>query len=125
MQHVKLNIWDTAISIVFIALSSIVIQLFQVRSYTERSNFFASILLMFVFCMTSNAFIYLAEKVFNDPSMGQIILLTSFIFTGLIFLVVMLLLFMFWWIKPLQDAKKILDFVLLIFPPFSLGKYIE
>ena len=114
-------IWDTFISLIFLALSSVIIQLFQVRSFTERSNFSASLLLMFVFCMTSNAFIYLAEKRFKEPSMGQIILLTSFIFLGLIFLVLMLLLFMFWWIKPLQDAKKILEVILLVFPPYALG----
>lgn len=114
-------IWDSLISLIFIALSSVIIQLFQVRSYTARSNFSASLLLMFVFCMTSNAFIYLAEKGFKEPSMGQIILLTSFIFIGLIFLVLMLLMFMFWWIKPLQDAKKILEVIFLIFPPYALG----
>ena len=53
--------------------------------------------------------------------MGQIILLASFIFIGLICLVVMLLLLMFWWMPHLQEAKKILEVVLLIFPPYALG----
>lgn len=38
--------------------------------------------------------------------MGQIILLASFIFLGLMTLVVMLLLLMFWWVAHLQEAKK-------------------
>ena len=69
----------------------------------------------------SNSFIYLAEKMFTEPSMGQIILLASFIFFGLISLVLMLLLLMFWWIPVLQDVKKVLEVVLLLFPPYALG----
>ena len=53
--------------------------------------------------------------------MGQIILLASFIFLGLVSLVVMLLLLMFWWMPRLQAAKKVLEVVLLIFPPYALG----
>ena len=63
----------------------------------------------------------MAEKAFSEPSMGQIILLASFIFLGLMTLVVMLLLLMFWWVAHLQEAKKVLDVVLLIFPPYALG----
>ena len=63
----------------------------------------------------------MAEKGFREPSMGQIILLASFIFLGLITLVVMLLLLMFWWMPRLQAAKKVLEVVLLIFPPYALG----
>ena len=53
--------------------------------------------------------------------MGQIILLASFIFLGLMTLVVMLLLLMFWWMPRLQEVKKVLEVVLLIFPPYALG----
>ena len=65
--------------------------------------------------------VYLAEKGFTEPSMGQILLLASFIFTGLLCLVVMLLLMMFWWMPKLQKAKKVLEVLLLIFPPYALG----
>ena len=63
----------------------------------------------------------MAEKWFREPSMGQIILLASFIFLGLMTLVVMLLLLMFWWMPRLQEVKKVLEVVLLIFPPYALG----
>ena len=53
--------------------------------------------------------------------MGQIILLASFLFFGLITLIVMLLLLMFWWIPVLQDVRKVLEVVLLLFPPYALG----
>ena len=54
--------------------------------------------------------------------MGQIILLTSFIFTGLASLVVMLLLLMFWWLPALQEAREVLELLLLLFPPYALGR---
>ena len=71
----------------------------------------------------SNSFIYLAEKAFSEPSLGQIILLTSFIFFGLGSLVVMLLLLMFWWLPALQEAREVLEVLLLIFPPYALGRW--
>jgi hypothetical protein len=127
-------LWDSAVSITFLVVAAIIIQAFQVgtsllqvllprqvRSYTAGENFPATILLMFLFCLASNCFIYLAEKAFTEPSMGQIILLASFIFFGLITLVLMLLLMMFWWISALQDARKVLEVVLLLFPPYALG----
>ena len=90
---------------------------------------------MFLFCIarypalnihdchdsSSNSFIYLAEKAFSEPSMGQIILLASFIFFGLLTLILMLLLLMFWWIPVLKDTKKVLEVLLLVFPPYALG----
>merc|ERR1719192_374983 len=33
----------------------------------------------------------------------------------------MLLLTMFWWIRPLQKAKEILQVLLLVFPPYALS----
>ena len=53
--------------------------------------------------------------------MGQIILLASFIFFGLLTLILMLLLLMFWWIPVLKDTKKVLEVLLLVFPPYALG----
>ena len=115
-------VWDFLLDLVFLALATLIIFAFQVRSFTANDNLGASVLLMLLYCTASNSLVYLLEKCFREPSMGQIIVLTSFIFTSLLSCITMLLMTMFWWIRPLQKAKKVLEVLLLIFPPYALSK---
>ena len=114
-------LWDLLTSLVFVALSSLILYLFQVRSFTANDNLGASVILMFLYLMACNSSVYIIEKIFIEPSLGQIIILTSYIFTSLLTSITMLLLTMFWWIRSLQSAKKFLEVFLLIFPPYALS----
>ena len=116
-------LWDTMISLVFLALATLVIYIFQIRSFTANSNLGATVLLMLLYLMASSSFVYIIEKAFSEPSLGQIIVLTSFIFVSLVTSITMLLLTMFWWIPTLRSLKKLLEVLLLIFPPYALSKY--
>ena len=115
-------LWDLCRDLLFLSLAALVIFLFQVRSFTANQNLGASLVLMLLYCTASNSLVYLLEKCFREPSMGQIIVLTSFIFTSLLTSITMLMLTMFWWIRPLQKAKEFLEIFLLIFPPYALSK---
>ena len=114
-------LWDAVISLLFLSLATLVIYIFQIRSFTANNNLGATVLLMFLYLMASNGLIYILEKAFSEPSLGQIIVLTSFIFISLVTSITMLLLTMFWWIPALRDMKKLLEVLLLIFPPYALS----
>ena len=118
---ISIILWDLMTNLIFLSLAAIVLYIFQIRSFTAKDNLGASILLMFLFLTASNSFVYIVEKMFSESSFGQIIVLTSFIFISLASSVTMLLLTMFWWIVPLQKAKKILEIVLLLLPPYALS----
>ena len=119
---ISIFFWDLMTNLVFLALATIIIYMFQIRSFTANDNLGASVLLMFLFLMASNSLVYIIEKLFSQPSFGQIIVLTTFIFITLTSSIIMLLLTMFWWMVPLQNFKKILEVILLIFPPYALSK---
>lgn len=114
-------IWDILISLIFMSIAALILYVFQVRSFSANANLGASILLMLFYLLSSNSFIYIVEKLFSESSLGQIIILTCFIFTSLVTSITMLLLTMFWWIIPLQEAKKVLSTLFLIFPPYALS----
>ena len=114
-------LWDALISLLFLSLATLVIYIFQIRSFTANNNLGATVLLMFLYLMASNSLIYIIEKAFSEPSLGQIIVLTTFIFISLVTSITMLLLTMFWWIPALRDLKKLLEILLLIFPPYALS----
>ena len=116
-------IWDLFMSLVFLIIAVAVIKIFGVRSFSEGLNTLATLALFLMYCLTINTFIYLFEKCFAEPSFGQVILFTGCIFSGVLTLIVMLLLFMYWWIRPLVRAREILITALLIIPPYALGKH--
>ena len=118
---ISIILWDLITNLIFLSLAAIILYIFQIRSFTAKDNLGASILLMFLFLTASNSFVYIVEKIFSESSFGQIIVLTSFIFISLASSVTMLLLTMFWWIIPLQKAKKVLEVVLLLLPPYALS----
>ena len=121
---ISIFLWDLMTNLVFLSIATIIIYMFQIRSFTANDNLGASVLLMFLFLMASNSLVYIIEKLFSQPSFGQIIVLTTFIFITLTTSIIMLLLTMFWWMVPLQNFKEILEVILLIFPPYALSKTI-
>jgi len=115
-------LWSILISFLFVGFAAIIIKAFGVKAMSLGSNFLATLLLIFCYSICMNCLIFLTEKIFQDPSLGQIISLTTAVFTGISTLVLMLLLFFFWWIKPIVEARKLLNILFLLLPPFAAGK---
>ena len=53
---------------------------------------------VFAFWLASAAMVYLLEKFFDEPSMGQLVILCGNVLIGLITLIVTLILQALWWI---------------------------
>ena len=113
--------WDICVALLFVIISAALIQIFGVRSFSHGLNFPATILMFLAYCLNINCLIYLVEKLFNEPSFGQVLVFTGCVFTGVFTLIIMMLCQMYWWIKPLADARKILSTALLVIPPYALG----
>jgi len=115
-------LWDSFTAILFVALTAGILKAFGIKALAESSNLPAALLLMFFYCICMNCLVYLLEKAFHEPSLGQIVILTLSVFTGIATLILMLLLFFFWWIRPIVETRKLLSIVLLILPPYAAGK---
>lgn len=115
-------VWDSMIAIVFLLVSAATIKIFGIKSFSADLNFVATLLLFFLFCLSINTMIYLIEKAFTEPGVGQVLVFTGSLLTGVLTLILMLLMQMYWWIKPLADARKLLKTLFLILPPYALGK---
>ena len=122
MYWITSFIWDVIVSLIFVVISAAIIKIFGVKSFSAGLNFPATLLLFFLYSQTVNTFVYLLEKVFTEPSIGQVLIFTGCVFTGVLTLILMLLFYMYWWIKPLADARKYLSTILLILPPYALGE---
>ena len=82
----------------FLLICALIFVLFGLSTFTAHENLLSAIILMFAFCLASTAFIYLVEKAFSEPSMGQLVVLCSTTLIGLMTLVVTLILQLLWWI---------------------------
>jgi ABC-type amino acid transport system permease subunit len=118
-------IWDSFISILYMALAAVIIAAFGVKALSNGSNLPAALLLIFFYCLCMNCAVYLLEKLFQEPSLGQIVTLTVAVFIGISTLILMLLLFFFWWLKPIVEARKLLNIIFLLLPPFAAGKKVD
>jgi len=85
-------IWDTMVSFFVVALGALVLLIFSVDSFSSGENFWASLALLASFCLASSAIARSLERIFNDPSMAQLIILTGGMLAGLAALLLVLLL---------------------------------
>ena len=116
-------IWDFIISSIFTIIAGIIILIFNINAFTAGLNLIATLLLILMYCLTISTFSYLLQRMFGEPSYGQVVIFTCCIFIGVVTLMVMLLTFMYWWIRAMIDARKVLVTALLILPPYALGKF--
>ena len=117
--------WDICVTLLFVIIAAALLQIFGVRSFSHGLNYPATLLLFLTYCLNINCFIYLAEKLFNEPSFGQVLVFTTCVFSGVFTLIIMMLCQMYWWIKPLAAAREVLITLLLMIPPYALGKFLN
>ena len=115
-------IWDFIISIIFTCIAGVIIALFGIKAFTTALNLASTLLLILMYCLTISTFSYILQRLFGEPSYGQVVIFTCCIFIGVMTLMVMLLTFMYWWIPVMIDARKVLNMALLVLPPYALGK---
>ena len=72
---------------------------FGIPTFTANDNLIGSSILILSFWLCSASFVYLIEGAFNEPSMGQLLVLCANTLIGLVTLLVSLILQSFWWLK--------------------------
>ena len=82
----------------FLTICLVVILGFDISSFTARQNLPAALLLIFAFWLASASMVYCLEKLFDEPSMGQLVILCGNVLIGLVTLIVTLILQALWWI---------------------------
>ena len=71
---------------------------FDLTQFTARLNLIAVSVLVLMFWMASASLVYLFEKAFDEPSMGQLVVLCGNSLIGLLTLMISLILQLLWWI---------------------------
>jgi len=85
-------LWDAAVSLLIVLLTAAILLAFSVDSFASEGNFWASVALVASFCLASSAIARSIERVFRDPSMAQLAVLTGGMLAGLAALLLVLLL---------------------------------
>ena len=104
-------------TLLFIGVCAGLFSAFGVSSYTARLNLPSVLVLLFAYCMATTSAVYLAEKLFDEPSMGQLIILCTNMLIGMLTLVITLILNALWWVKVHK--------YLLVFCIYQYYKYIN
>ena len=89
---------DMLIVLIFIAFVSVILLAFGVPAFTANDNLRAMILIIFLYCTSSISMVYCLEKLFRDPSLGQLTVICLNIFIGLLTILTILLLDPMWYI---------------------------
>lgn len=71
-------------TVAFVCVTAIILLIFGVPSYTDKDNLSAVVLLLFLFCSASASVVYCVEKVFREPSLGQMTMLVGNILVGIL-----------------------------------------
>ena len=86
-------------TLLFIGVCAGLFAAFGVSSYTANLNLPSVLLLLFAYCIATTSGVYLAEKAFDEPSMGQLIVLSTNMLIGMLTLVIILILNALWWVE--------------------------
>ena len=92
-------VWDLMVILFALAIFAGVFLAFGISTFTAQINLLASLLLIFSFWICSASIVYLIEGVFDEPSMGQLVVLCTNMIIGLGTLAVTLILQMMWWVQ--------------------------
>ncbi len=114
-------LWDMFIILILMAMSIGIIVAFSVPSYTDNENLPAVTLLLLTYLTCSAALTYIMEKMFNEPSVAQLVILSVNFLSGLICLLTTLLLESLYDNQFAQDLNYYLRRAFLVLPPYAFG----
>ena len=97
---------DLVIILLFIAIVSVILLAFGVPAFTANDNLRAMILILFLYCTSSISLVYCLEKLFREPSLGQLTVICLNIFIGLLTILTILLLDPMWYIDVSASSIK-------------------
>ena len=113
-------VWDMISIIIAVALSGIILYLFQIPIYTARLNLPAVLVLLLLFGWAMTSLVYLMEKMFNESSIAFMVIYCLSLFIGINTMVMRLLIDIFKLVEVSEAFKETFQSVALIFPPYAL-----
>ncbi|XP_050450054.1 uncharacterized protein LOC126850786 isoform X1 [Cataglyphis hispanica] len=114
-------IWDFIVFGCAICLAVIVFEIFGLSAYVAKDNLPGVCLLLFLFAWAAIPFSHLAEKVFDDSSLSNMVLFCVNTFIGVASLATILVLDILGKTKTAEDVRNTLHYILMIFPQYTLG----
>ena len=77
--------------VLFVLISVAIVAAFQIPSFTYQDNFAALVLLLFFYCTASINLNYCTEKLFIEPSMGQLAIISGNVLIGVFTMLIVLM----------------------------------
>lgn len=113
-------LWDVTVLIVAIILASAIIAFFRLPIYMSRLNLPAVLCLLFFFGWAMINLVYLAEKLFTEPSIAFMVLYCVALFVGIHTMVMRLMIDVFKLVDITPTLYQLFEKVAVIFPPYLL-----
>ncbi|XP_048511619.1 ATP-binding cassette sub-family A member 13 isoform X2 [Athalia rosae] len=114
-------IWDLLVFAVSILLAVIVFEIFGLSAYVAKENLPSVCVLLFLYAWAVIPFTHLAEKMFDDSSLSNMVLFCLNTFIGVLSLATILTIDVLGTSKTAEDVRNFLHQLLLIFPQYALG----
>ncbi|XP_046491171.1 uncharacterized protein ldd isoform X1 [Neodiprion pinetum] len=114
-------IWDILVFAVSILLAVIVFEIFGLPAYVARDNLSSVCVILFLYAWAVIPFTHLAEKIFDDASLSNMVLFCLNTFIGVSSLATILIIDILGKTKTAEDFRNFLHQLLLIFPQYALG----
>ncbi|KAJ0172474.1 hypothetical protein K1T71_011613 [Dendrolimus kikuchii] len=113
--------WDMMIMVINMVITAAVMLAFGFPVFVAKNNLPAICVLFILYGFACGTLIHLTEKLFNDPSMANMILFCSNCFFGLAGITVLLILDIISESDATDNARWILHKIFLLSPQFVLG----
>ena len=97
---------DTLIVMLFIGVVYVILLAFGVPAFTANDNLRAMVLIIFLYCTSSISTVYCLEKLFREPSLGQLTVICLNTFIGLLTILTILLLDPMWYIDVSKSINQ-------------------
>ncbi|XP_023289550.1 uncharacterized protein LOC105698871 [Orussus abietinus] len=114
-------IWDFLVFGCSIFLAVVVFEIFELPAYVARQNLAAVCLLLVLFAWAMIPFTHLAEKLFDDATLSNMVLFCVNTFVGVASLATILVIDILGKSEASRCTRNILHHLLLFFPQYALG----
>ncbi|XP_046740699.1 uncharacterized protein LOC124408067 isoform X2 [Diprion similis] len=114
-------IWDILVFAASILLAVIVFEIFGLPAYVARDNLSSVCVILLLYAWAVIPFTHLAEKIFDDASLSNMVLFCLNTFIGVSSLATILIIDILGKTKTAEDVRNFLHQLLLLFPQYALG----
>ncbi|KAM3956338.1 LOW QUALITY PROTEIN: lipid droplet defective [Aphomia sociella] len=113
--------WDMLIIVINMLVSVMVMEAFHFPVFVARDNLPAICVLLLLFGFACSSLIHVAEKLFSEPSMANMILFCGNTFMGLVGIAILLILDVISESEKTDHARWVLHKIFMLSPQFALG----